>query len=97
MVLEKMLFFRKGKKMKSITIHNLDDSLDALIREKAKHQGSSLNKTIKRILKESLGVSEDCSRKADFIEFSGTWSKKDEAAFRKQTQDLEKVDIKDWL
>lgn len=83
--------------MKSITIHDLDDFLDVLIREKAKHQGSSLNKTIKKILRESLGVSEGYSRKADFAEFSGVWSKKDEKVFHQQTRGLEKIDAKDWL
>ena len=33
--------------MKSITIHGLEDPLDTLIREKARQEGLSLNKTIK--------------------------------------------------
>ena len=86
-----------NRNMKSITIHDLDSSLDVLIREKAKRHGSSLNKTIKRILRESLGIAETDNRKADFVEFSCTWSKKDEESFFKQSKDLEKIDVKDWL
>jgi len=42
--------------MKSITIHGLDGPLDTLIREKARKQQLSLNKTIKLLLEESLGL-----------------------------------------
>lgn len=42
--------------MKSITIHNVDDPLDRLLQERAKSQGMSLNKTIKFLLAESLGI-----------------------------------------
>ena len=36
--------------MKSITIHELDDDLDALIRVRARREGLSLDKTIKKLL-----------------------------------------------
>lgn len=36
--------------MKSITIHGLEDPLNTLIREKARQEGLSLNKTIKLLL-----------------------------------------------
>ena len=48
--------------MKSITIHNLDDKLDSLIREKAKKQGISLNKTIKTLLRKSLGLGKNIEK-----------------------------------
>ena len=36
--------------MKLITIHDLEDSLEALIQEKAREEGLSLNKTVKMLL-----------------------------------------------
>ncbi|NQU64649.1 MAG: hypothetical protein HQ517_10260 [SAR324 cluster bacterium] len=42
--------------MKSISIHGLDDVLDEMIKEKARKQGNSLNKTIKRLLEEAIGI-----------------------------------------
>ena len=84
--------------MKSITIHGLDDPLDGLIREKAKSEGISLNKTIKKMLEESLGVKpknpED--RKKDFLDLFGIWSEKDAEEFDQSIKDFERIDPEDW-
>jgi plasmid stability protein len=84
--------------VKSITIHNLDDSLEAMIEEKAREQGLSLNKTVKMLLSRALGLEPggNGGRKADFAEFSGVWSEADRKEFDKKTQDLRKVDSRDW-
>lgn len=42
--------------MKSITIHNIDDELEAIIREKSKKEGKSLNKIIQDLLRKALGI-----------------------------------------
>ena len=84
--------------MKSITIHNLDDPLNTLIREKAKNEGMSLNYTIKKLLAEALGLSsrkgED--REKDFLDLFGVWSNKEAREFHKQVSDFEKIDREDW-
>lgn len=84
--------------MKSITIHNLDDTLEALIRAKAKKNGLSLNKTIQLLLRQSLGLSAQASNdyKSDFQELCGVWSAADETAFNAQVQDLNEVNPDDW-
>lgn len=84
--------------MKSITIHNLDDSLEAMIEEKAREQGLSLNKTVKMLLGRALGVERggNGGRKADFAEFSGVWSKADQKEFDKKTEPLRQIDSQDW-
>jgi len=82
--------------MKSITIHGLDDSLDRIIREKAKIEGASLNKTIKKLLRESLGISTEPTKQSDFSEFLGVWSKEEFKKFEKSTKDFEKIDQADW-
>lgn len=83
--------------MKSITIHGLDDPLDKLIRQKARDSGLSLNKTIKKLLRDSLGISD---RKRDnkqlFKDLVGVWSKKDLKEFEQNTKDFEKIDAEDW-
>jgi hypothetical protein len=84
--------------MKSITIHNLDDPLNTLIRKKAKTEGLSLNHTIKKLLAEALGLSprkgED--RGKDFLDLFGVWSDKEAGEFNRQISDLEKIDREDW-
>jgi tRNA(fMet)-specific endonuclease VapC len=63
--------------MKSITIHGLDDPLDSLIRQRAKKKKMSLNKTIKELLRESLGLEsiDQHNHKKDFQDLFGVWTK----------------------
>ena len=84
--------------MKSITIHDLDDSLEALIQEKARAEGLSLNKTVKMLLRQALGLTPggNGDQKADFREFCGVWTKAEETEFERNTKDLRKVDPRDW-
>lgn len=84
--------------MRSITIHNLDDSLEALIEQKAREEGLSLNKTVKMLLCQALGLAPggNGDRNADFAEFSGVWATADAAEFARNTRDLHKVDPRDW-
>lgn len=84
--------------MSSFTIHDLDESLAALIRAKAKADGESMNRTIKRLLEEALGIKVTPPRKHrnDFEKFCGIWSKEEAAEFEEAIADLERVDPEDW-
>jgi len=84
--------------MKSITIHGLDETLDRLIRKRAKKHGKSLNKTIKRLLEESLGIHKkpNSDYREDFLDLFGIWSKKEAIQFMTNNKDLEKIDKEDW-
>ena len=84
--------------MKSITLHKIDDPLLALIKSKARSDGLSINKTVKKILEESLGVrpAPEGAFREDFAEFCGTWSDTDIAEFGERTKDLRKIDPEDW-
>jgi len=84
--------------MKSITIHGLEEHLASLIEEKAKAEGLSLNKTIKKLLEESFGLKtkNEKQHRADFEEFCGLWSPTDIDKFNEETSDLDKVVNEDW-
>lgn len=84
--------------MSSITIHNLDDPLDSMIREKAKKEGLSLNNTIKKLLHEAVGLTPrpSESREQEFLDLFGVWSAKEAKAFHQQISELEKIDQSDW-
>jgi hypothetical protein len=84
--------------MKSITIHGMDAKLYERIKEKAKCQGLSLNKTIKNLLEMSLGTNDNKSgdHHEDFVEFCGVWSEKETHEFEKATEDFRKIDTGDW-
>ncbi|MEJ2165177.1 MAG: hypothetical protein P8X90_06590 [Desulfobacterales bacterium] len=84
--------------MKSITIHNIDEPLAELIESKARAEGLSINKTVKKLLEESLGVKprEKAKNRSDFEEFCGIWSDSELAEFEDATKDMRKVDREDW-
>jgi len=83
--------------MKSITLHNIDDTTTALIEQKSREWGLSLNKTIQRLLRESLGVStENQPKPNDFSEFLGLWSDAELAEFQSNTKDFDKIDEENW-
>lgn len=83
--------------MKSITIHGLDDDLDEMIRIKAGEKGLSLNKMLKALVREALGMgTKPPDRKRDFQDLFGTWSQEDLLAFDQVTEDFGRIDPKDW-
>ncbi len=84
--------------MKSITIHGIDDPLAELIKSRAQSEGLSINKTVKKLLEESLGVKprKKGINRSDFEEFCGIWSDSELAEFEENTKDLRTVDHEDW-
>jgi hypothetical protein len=84
--------------MKSITIHGIDDPLAKLIKSKAQSEGLSINKTVKKLLEESLGV-KPCNKginRSDFEEFFGIWSESERIEFEDRTDELRNVNYEDW-
>ena len=85
--------------MKSITIHNIDGQLAELIESKAKTKGTSINKIIKQLLEESMGINplgKNFRNRKDFSEFCGLWSKKDLKEFEEKTKEFEEIRQEDW-
>ena len=85
--------------MKSITIHGLEDPLNERIRDKARQQGLSLNKTIKKLLAESLCLEESAPRDRHkrFLDLFGIWTKEDVEGFNKSIRKIRTVDPLDWV
>ena len=84
--------------MKSITIHGIDDPLAELIQSRARSEGLSVNKTVKKLLEEALGVKPQSMGKyrSDFEEFCGIWSESDLNEFQEKTKDLRIIQDEDW-
>jgi hypothetical protein len=84
--------------MKSITIHGIDDPLAELLKSRAQSEGLSINKTVKKLLEESLGVRPRARgiNQGDFEEFCGIWSDSELAEFEENTKDLRKINNEDW-
>ncbi len=84
--------------MKSITLHNIDDSLYEKISELASKNATSLNKTIQALLINTLGLvrKKTTDHSSDFKEFLGVWTQTDQSEFQHAIKDLEKIDRSDW-
>jgi len=82
--------------MKSITIHNLDEELDRSIRQRASREGVSLNRTIKSLLRQAIGLGAKKAKKRDVSKYFGVWTKKELEEFEANTADFEKIDEEIW-
>lgn len=89
---------QRGANLKSITIHGLDDYVARMIKERATATGTSLNKTIKKLLEEALGVRRGATNRhaEHFEEFVGVWSDADLVEFDERFAALRSVDEGDW-
>ena len=84
--------------MKSITIHGLTDQLDRLIRKRAQKHGLSLNKTIKKILENSLGVKKESysDQREDFMDLFGSLTMDEKKELNSLIKDFDTIDEEDW-
>jgi len=83
--------------MKSITIHKIDDETEKRLTELAAKEGVSLNRLIKSVLRESLGIEgKSRNNESDFAEFCGIWSEEDFEEFKQKTAPLEEINEQDW-
>jgi len=88
---------QKENVLSSITIHNLDEDLEKMIKKKAEKEHLSLNKTIKLLLKKSLGLENNTvNHKNDFIDIFKSWSNEDLINFKQKTKDLDEINPEDW-
>jgi hypothetical protein len=83
--------------MKSITVHNLDETTSTLIEQKSKEWGLSLNKTIQQLLRQALGMPPGkISKREEFRDFFGSWTDDDLKDFESRTEHSRQVDPRDW-
>ena len=67
-------------------------------RKKAEEEGISLNKTIKRLLRQALGLKESVQpdHREEFRDLFGIWSDEDACELANYVEAFEKVDASDW-
>jgi hypothetical protein len=84
--------------LKSLTIHNIDNSLLMLLREKAKKEDKSINQTVKEIMEQSVGIKskKNDAYNSEFKDLCGIWPENDVWEFENATSDFEKIDSEDW-
>jgi len=84
--------------MTTMTLRGVDDTIAAVLKEKARQEETSVNTVMLRILRESLGI-EKKKRTAvynDLDHLAGTWSAEESDDFLRATAVFEKVDEDMW-
>ena len=84
--------------MGEMTLRGVDDRMAKALKEKAKKDGNSVNATLIKILRESLGMEKKKRNIVydDLDHLAGTWTNKDYREFSKKIADFEMVDKKMW-
>ncbi len=83
--------------MSTITMHGVDKALDRQVRELAKKENTSINRTVQALLRQALGLeSHTADHREDFQDIAGCWSEKDLEEFTAVTESFSKIDPKDW-
>ena len=84
--------------MKSITIHKLDEALARVLEERARREGVSINRLVKRLLRSALGLEKEPEpdHRRDFLDLFGTWSDRETTEFHKRIEELETIEPQDW-
>ncbi|MBN1552889.1 antitoxin [bacterium] len=84
--------------MKTITIRGIDDELEKAIKETSKKKQESMNQTVVKLLRDSVGLSKKAvfPKYNDLDELAGTWSAEEETLFFKNIRAFEEVDKGMW-
>lgn len=84
--------------MATMTIRGLDELTIKALKEKAKGEGTSVNATLVKLLKEDLGLKKKRRMVVhnDLDHLAGTWSDKEYKEFQKIIKDFETIDNTIW-
>lgn len=89
--------------MKGITVRNLPPRVAKAVRDKARKEGLSLNRTIARLLAQATGFVEAKRKRKqqvlhhDLDRFFGVWSKKEADEFGRALREGRKIEPERWM
>ncbi len=82
--------------MNQITLRQIPENVDTLIRQLSKAQKKSINKTIIELLEKALGVSRNSTKKRDLSQLAGTWEESQFEEFEKNIAQFDTIDNEIW-
>ena len=80
----------------AFTIHGLDKELEKKLTERARREGTSRNRLIKRLLARAMGMDTSLNEVDEYREFLGIWTNADLEAFEQTQEGNKRVDAGDW-
>lgn len=86
--------------MRQITIRNIPDEIERIVKKEARSKGVSLNKAVISLLEKATGIRAKGENKKvpyhDLDHFCGVWKKEDETTFNKNLELQRKIDEEVW-
>jgi hypothetical protein len=84
--------------MKTLTIRNIDEELNQVLRDKVKQTGFSLNTLVVNLLKQATGLSKQQFTKkySDLDSLAGTWDNEEYEEFNKNISSFNQIDEDMW-
>ncbi len=82
--------------MKHLTIRDIPENLAEALDEEKRRRGKSLNQTVIRLLKQSLGVPPTGKRKNGLSRLAGTWTAEEHRQFKADIRPSEQIDPELW-
>jgi hypothetical protein len=82
--------------MSQVTLRQLPANLEKQIRRLARENRTSINKTIIRILSQSLGIEAGSSEQRNLDDLSGNWSDEEAREFEGNTRIFDSIDTEIW-
>ena len=76
----------------------MDESLSRLLEERARKEGISINRLVKRLLRISVGLDKEpeTDHREDFLDLFGVWTKEQGEKFHERIKDLEQIEPEEW-
>jgi plasmid stability protein len=82
--------------MRQLTIRDIPDDLEKQIRKVARNRGKSINKTVRELLQEALGIGTQPEKRRDLSELAGVWDAEEAREFDRAIAVFEQVDEGLW-
>lgn len=76
------------------TIRNVPKTLDAMLRDRARKEGKSLNEMVIEALARAMGFSKEPLRQRDLTGIAGTWV--EDGEFDRAIEDQDRIDEDLW-
>jgi plasmid stability protein len=82
--------------MRHLTIRGVPEDLARALQKEKRRRGTSLNQTVKELLRQSLALSSDVPFSNGLGRLSGGWSQAELEGFEAATAVFEKIDVDVW-
>lgn len=82
--------------MNQLTVRHIPEPVAERLRELARREGMSLNRTVVSLLATGLGVEKPQPKRRDLSTIAGAWSEADAAEFDRNTALFEGIDEELW-